>query len=149
MSYASHENLLSVGSRCKIPRDSNDLRARQIRWKRINGERGLQHGSPTTETDARPRHGSPDNGDGRPPPEMDARPLPLSDASTTWMLWSWGNPLCVCRNLCAYVCLYVSDTDSVSVCELVYVTPKTVVLDSWCARKIGVIARPKQNTCLL
>ena len=55
LSYASRENLLSVGSKCKIQKDSNDLRARQIRWRRINGDRGLQHGSP-------------DNGDRRQPP---------------------------------------------------------------------------------
>ena len=43
-----------------------------------------------------------------PTTEIDARPLPLRDASTTWMLCSWGNPLCFCPYLCAYVCLYVS-----------------------------------------
>ena len=51
----SHENLLNVGSKRKIPRDSGDFRARQTRWKRINGDRGQQHGPP-------------DNGDRRPPP---------------------------------------------------------------------------------
>ena len=42
----SHENLLNVGSKRKIPRDSDDLRARQIRWKRISGDQGLHHGCP-------------------------------------------------------------------------------------------------------
>ena len=55
LSYASHENLLSAGSKLKIPSDSDDLQARQIRWKQINGDRGLQHGPS-------------DNGDRRPPP---------------------------------------------------------------------------------
>ena len=55
LSYASHANLLSVGSKRKIPKDSDDLRARQIRCKQINGDQRLQHGSP-------------DNGDRRPPP---------------------------------------------------------------------------------
>ena len=55
LSYASHEDLLSVGRKRKIPQDSNDLRARQIRWKKINGDQRLQHGSPC-------------NGDRRPPP---------------------------------------------------------------------------------
>ena len=55
LSYASHENFLSVGSKSKIPRDSEELRARQMRWKRINSDRGQQHGPP-------------DNGDRRPPP---------------------------------------------------------------------------------
>ena len=55
LSYASHTNLLSVGSKRKIPKDSDDLRARQIRCKQINGDQRLQHGSP-------------DNGDRRPPP---------------------------------------------------------------------------------
>ena len=68
---------------------------------------------------------------GPPTTENDARPLPLRDASTTWMLCSWGNtlyfcPICVlivpaplyfCPNLCAYECLYVS----VYVCVSVYV----------------------------
>ena len=45
-SYAAHENLLSVGRKHKIPKDSDDLRARQIRWKQINDDHRLQHGSP-------------------------------------------------------------------------------------------------------
>ena len=98
--YASHENLLSVGSKSKIPKDSEDLRARQIRWKQINGDQRLQAVCsmvpPTT--------------------EIDARPLPLCDASTTWMLCSWGNPLyfcitcllmCACMCLCMCVSVYV------------------------------------------
>ena len=53
--------------------------------------------------------------------EIDARPLPLRDASTT--------PLYFCPNLCAYVCLYVSVLlDCVCMCECVCVTPKTAVL---------------------
>ena len=52
--YAPPENLLSVGSKRKIPKDSADLRARQIRWKQING-------------DQRTQHGTPDNGERRPP----------------------------------------------------------------------------------
>ena len=38
-SCASHENLLSVGRKRKVQRDSDDLRALQIRWKRIYGDR--------------------------------------------------------------------------------------------------------------
>ena len=38
LSCASHENLLSVGNKRKIPRYNEDLRARQKRWKRINGD---------------------------------------------------------------------------------------------------------------
>ena len=41
-----------------------------------------------------------------PTTETDAIPLPLCDASTTWMLCSWGIPLYFCPNLCAYVCLH-------------------------------------------
>ena len=86
LSHASHENLLSVGRKRKTPKDRDDLRARQIRWKQINGDHRLQHGSPG-------------NGDRRPP-------LPLREANTTWMLCSWGNPLYFCPNLCASVCLH-------------------------------------------
>ena len=72
LSYAPHENLLTVGRNRKIQIDSNDLRARQITWNQINGDPRLQRGSPehppTTEID------------------HDARPRPLRDASTTWML---------------------------------------------------------------
>ena len=96
LSYASHENLLSMGSKLKIPNDIDDLRARQIRWKQINCDQRLQHGSPTT--------------------EIAAPPLPLRDASATCMLCSWGNPLYFCPNLCAYVCLYVSVYVCVYVC---------------------------------
>ena len=76
-SCTSHENLLSVGSKRKLPRDSEDLLARQIRWKRINGDRGQQHrqhGPPTT--------------------EINCHSLPVRDASATWILCPWGNPLC-------------------------------------------------------
>ena len=45
-SYAAHKNLLSVGRKHKFPKDSDDLRARQIRWKQINDDHRLQHGSP-------------------------------------------------------------------------------------------------------
>ena len=79
-SYATHENLLSVGRKRKIPKDSDDLRAQQIRWKQINDDHRLRHGSPAT--------------------EIDARPITLREASTTWMLCSWGNPLYFCPNLC-------------------------------------------------
>ena len=54
-SCASHENLLSVGSKRKIPGHREALRARKTRWKRINGDGGQQHGHP-------------DKGDRRPPP---------------------------------------------------------------------------------
>ena len=100
--YASHEKLLSVGSKRKITKDSADLLARQIRWKQING-------------DQRTQHGTPDNGERRPP------------SSSTWYqqyldVVFVGKPfvflsylcayLCLhpwyfCSNLCAYVCLYV------------------------------------------
>ena len=36
-SFASHENLLSVGSKRTFPKDS-ELRALQTRWRRINGD---------------------------------------------------------------------------------------------------------------
>ena len=54
-SCASHEDLLSVGSKLKIPRDNEDFRARQIRWERINGDREQQNAPPH-------------NGDQRPTP---------------------------------------------------------------------------------
>ena len=54
-SCASHENLLNVANRHTIQRDSEDLRARPKRWKRIHGDRGQLRCAP-------------DNGDRRPPP---------------------------------------------------------------------------------
>ena len=42
----SEESLLSVGSKRKNPRDGEDLRARQTRWKQINGDHRQQHGPP-------------------------------------------------------------------------------------------------------
>ena len=55
--------------------------------------------------------------------EIDARPLPLRDASTTPLYFCPNlcayvclHPLYFCPNLCAYVCLYVS----VYVCVSVY-----------------------------
>ena len=125
LSYASHENLP------QDPKDSDDLRALQIRWKRINGDRGLQNGSPDN------------NGDRRPPPcsmrcqhYLDAvfvgKPVVFLSYLCAYLCL---HPLYFCPNPCAYVCLYVS----VYVCECVCVTPR---LRSWCARETRTVARP-------
>ena len=58
-SRASHDNLLSVGNKRKITRDSEDLRAWQRRWKQIHGDRGQLSCAPGT---------APDNGDQQPAP---------------------------------------------------------------------------------
>ena len=62
LSYASHENLLSVGRTRKIQKDSDELQARQIRWKQIKAIQDCSMVPPIT--------------------EIDARPLPLDDASS-------------------------------------------------------------------
>ena len=116
LSYASHENLLSVGSKRKFPKDSDDLRARQIHGNKSMAIKERSMVSPTTENDA--------------------RPLPLRDASTTWMLCSWGNPLyfcpicvliCACT-LCISVLICELMCACLFLCECVCGTPKTSVL---------------------
>ena len=110
-SYAVHENLLSVGRKRKIPKDRGTSGPDRSDGNESMAIKDCSMVPPIT--------------------EIDARPLPLCDASTTGMLCSWENPLYFCPNLCAYVCLhplyfcpnlcaYVCLYVSVSVCVSVY-----------------------------
>ena len=63
--------------------------------------------------------------------EINARHLPLHDASTTWMLYSWGNPLHFCACMCLCMCVWVCMCD-----------PQDSGLESWCARETGAVACP-------
>ena len=87
LSYTSHENLLSVGSKRKILRDTATSGPNRSDGSELMEIEDCRMAPPTTT-------------------EIDARPLALCDASTTWMLCSWET-LCVSLLICVLMCACV------------------------------------------
>ena len=122
-SCTSHENLLSVGSKGRLPRDSEDPRARRMRWKRIDGDRGQ-------------RHGPPDNGDRRPPPSSAWCPGCLDPVSLGKRFVFEFVLTCVLVRAC--MC-----------CECVCPIPQDCGLGARAKPGQLPTLSPKQSTCLL